>query len=175
MVFTPNTSGRSRNAIQRALTAELIKRHATLAVAESCTAGGLGAALTSRAGSSAYFLGGVIVYADELKRHLLRVPAALLQRYGAVSEPVARRMALQVRRLLGATYGVSITGIAGPGGGSSRKPVGTVWVAVATPDTVAVRCCRLHGTRAAVRRQAVHAALTLAFATITVSPARRSA
>lgn len=133
-----------------------------MAVAESCTGGGLGAAVTDRAGSSAYFLGGVIAYDNRLKHSLLGVSEDALGRYGAVSLEVAERMASGCRRRLGADLAVSITGIAGPGGATPGKPVGLVFIGVAT--AAATRAQELHftGDRADVRRQAVVAALRAA-------------
>ena len=109
----------------------LAAQHKTLAVAESCTGGLLGHRLTQVSGSSAYFLGGVIAYANAAKIRDLAVPHERLEQYGAVSEPVARAMAAGVRARFGADYGLAITGIAGPDGGTPDKPVGTVWLAVA--------------------------------------------
>jgi nicotinamide-nucleotide amidase len=106
---------------------------ATLAVAESCTGGLLGARITARAGSSDYFLGGVISYANEVKAALLGVPDELLQRYGAVSDEVAAAMAEGARRATGADYALSVTGVAGPDGGTAEKPVGLVHVACSGP------------------------------------------
>jgi nicotinamide-nucleotide amidase len=125
-------------AVGRLLTAQ----HKTLAVAESCTGGLIGHRLTQIAGSSAYFLGGVIAYANESKIRELGVARELLERHGAVSEEVARAMAAGVRTRFGADYGVATTGIAGPEGGTVEKPVGTVWLAVAdAAGTVAkLRC-----------------------------------
>lgn len=139
----------------------LQQAHATVAVAESCTAGMLGAALTAYAGSSAFFRGGVIAYANDVKQALLRVPARTLEAHGAVSGQTAKAMAAGVRRLVGAEYGVAITGVAGPGGGTRRKPVGTVWTGVAGPAGAVARLHHFKGARAAVRRQAVAAALLL--------------
>lgn len=105
----------------------------TLATAESCTGGLIGHAITNVAGSSSYFLGGIIAYANEAKCRLLGVPQALLTAYGAVSREVALAMAQGARQALGADVAVSATGIAGPSGGSIEKPVGTVYIAVSTP------------------------------------------
>lgn len=105
----------------------------TLSVAESCTGGGLGAALIVRPGASAFFLGGVQSYSNAAKVNLLGVPAASIQAHGAVSEPVARAMAEGAKRALNAQFGVGITGIAGPDGGSEEKPVGTVYIACSGP------------------------------------------
>lgn len=110
----------------------LIENGKTLAVAESCTGGSISSKFTAMAGASAYFLCGVTAYANEVKRDLLGVDASLLEKYGAVSEQVARAMAEGVRRISGADYAVATTGIAGPTGGSPEKPVGTVWFAVAS-------------------------------------------
>ena len=110
----------------------LLESGKTLAVAESCTGGSISAKFTAMAGASAYFLCGVTAYANEAKRDLLGVDAALIERYGAVSEEVARAMAEGARRVSGADFAVATTGIAGPTGGSEQKPVGTVWFAVAS-------------------------------------------
>jgi nicotinamide-nucleotide amidase len=113
---------------------QLRLRGQTVAVAESCTGGGLGAALAAVPGASDVFLGGVIAYANGVKQGLLGVPAELLQAHGAVSDPVAQAMAEGARRATGADWGLAITGVAGPGGGSDEKPVGLVHLAIAGPD-----------------------------------------
>jgi len=113
---------------------QLRQRGQTVAVAESCTGGGLGAALAAVPGASDVFLGGVIAYANGVKQGLLGVPAELLQAHGAVSDPVAQAMAEGARRATGADWGLAITGVAGPGGGSDEKPVGLVHLAIAGPD-----------------------------------------
>jgi PncC family amidohydrolase len=110
----------------------LRRRGLTLAVAESCTGGGLGDAVTDIAGSSDYFLGGVIAYSNGVKEALLGVPHGLLEAQGAVSGEVAGAMAEGARRLLGADVALSITGIAGPTGGTPEKPVGLVYISLAT-------------------------------------------
>ncbi|MBO5351060.1 MAG: competence/damage-inducible protein A [Alistipes sp.] len=118
----------------------LIERRATLALAESCTGGKIASKFTAMAGASAYLLAGVVAYANEAKMNILGVDAELIRRHGAVSEEVARAMAEGVRRLTGADYALSTTGIAGPTGGSAEKPVGTVWFALATPtETIALK------------------------------------
>ena len=125
--------GADGDSLASVLVDRLRQRGETLAVAESCTGGGLGAALAAVPGASDVFLGGVIAYANAVKQELLGVPADLLQRHGAVSDPVARAMAQGVQRLTGATWTIAVTGIAGPAGGSAEKPVGTVYIAVAGP------------------------------------------
>lgn len=138
----------------------LQSRGLTVAVAESCTGGMLGARLTDVPGSSAWFAGGVIAYANEIKETELNVPAALIQNHGAVSEAVAVAMADGVRDRMGAGAGVAITGIAGPTGGTPEKPAGLVVIAVSLgPATV--RTYRFVGDRAMVRQQSVIAALEL--------------
>ena len=112
----------------------LRQRGQSVAVAESCTGGGLGAALAAVPGASEVFLGGVIAYANRVKQQVLGVPEALLETHGAVSDPVAEAMAEGARRLTGADWGLAITGVAGPGGGSEQKPVGLVHIAVAGPQ-----------------------------------------
>lgn len=114
----------------------LLAANATVATAESCTGGNVAAMLTSIAGSSAYFMGSVVAYANEAKMAMLDVPEDLLKEHGAVSAPVAEAMAMGVRTRLGTTYAVSTTGIAGPGGGTPEKPVGLVYMALAGPDGV---------------------------------------
>lgn len=112
----------------------LIQRGKTLAVAESCTGGVIASKFTAMAGASNYFLGGVVAYANEAKRDILGVSMDDIECFGAVSEVVALEMAEGVRRITGADYAIATTGIAGPTGGSKQKPVGTVWMAIATPE-----------------------------------------
>ena len=122
--------------VQEALSGCLVRQGLTLAVAESCTGGALGAALVARAGASAFFRGGVQSYSNAAKVQLLGVDEALISEHGAVSEAVAKAMAKGVREKFGADFGVSITGIAGPDGGSEDKPVGTVYMACDGPSGV---------------------------------------
>ena len=131
----------------------------TVAVAESCTGGGLGARLTARPGSSAYVLGGVIVYSDEVKRDLLGVDPEVLRRHGAVSGPTAEAMATGARRLIGSDWALSVTGIAGPGGGTPEKPVGLVYLSVAGPGGTSSRELHLRGDRDAIRNRSVALAM----------------
>jgi len=132
-----------------------------LAVAESCTAGLIGARLTSVPGSSSYFLGGIIAYSNDLKKILLNVPAELLDSEGAVSGPVVEAMARGVIAATGAHCGISVTGVAGPDGGTREKPVGTVWVGVSLPSETMSRQYNFTGNRDEVREQAVKAAMEL--------------
>jgi nicotinamide-nucleotide amidase len=136
-------------------------RGLTIGVAESCTGGLLGARLTAIAGSSDVVAGGVIAYANSLKTALLDVTPGVLAHQGAVSEPVVREMAAGARAATGASIGIGITGIAGPGGGSEEKPVGTVWIASDVEGAVESRRLRLIGDRAEVRQRAAQAALEM--------------
>ncbi|MGZ8470365.1 MAG: competence/damage-inducible protein A [Gemmatirosa sp.] len=133
----------------------------TIAVAESCTGGLLGARLTAVPGSSDVVLGGVIAYHNAVKEQQLGVPAAVLAEHGAVSEAVARRMASGVRARLGASIGIAITGVAGPGGGTEEKPVGTVWMAVDVDGEVRAHRSVFLGDRAEIRFRATQFALEL--------------
>jgi len=136
-------------------------RHATVAVAESCTGGMLGARITSTPGSSDYFSGGFITYSNLLKSQLLGVSTETLERYGAVSSQTAEAMAAGARERTGATYAISITGVAGPDGGSEEKPVGLVYIGIAGPEgTVAVNR-RFLGDRQRIRVFTVQMALDL--------------
>jgi len=148
----------------RALAATVVRllssRAETLAVAESCTGGLVGAWITTTPGASAVYWGGVIAYVDEAKVRLLGVGAATLRRHGAVSEATAREMAAGVRDVARSRWGVGVTGIAGPGGATPEKPAGTVCIAVDGPASV----CRKYlfpGSRDEVRRAATREALRL--------------
>jgi nicotinamide-nucleotide amidase len=136
-------------------------RGLTLATAESCTGGMVAERLTSIPGSSRSYLGGVVVYSDDLKTTLAGVPAPLIAQHGAVSGPVAKSLAEGIRRRTGATYGVSITGVAGPGGGTEEKPVGLVYVAVADEKETEVVEKNLVGDRDRIRHWASQQALDL--------------
>ena len=125
--------GSDADSLSSVVLALLRQRGQTLAVAESCTGGGIGAALAAVPGASDGFLGGVIAYANAVKQAVLGVPAELLERHGAVSDAVALAMAQGARQLTGATWAIAVTGVAGPGGGTAEKPVGLVHIAIAGP------------------------------------------
>jgi len=130
----------------------------TCATAESCTGGGVGAAITAIPGSSAVYLGGVVSYANEVKSGVLGVKEETLSAFGAVSSETAAEMAAGARRLTGADIAVSVTGVAGPGGGTPEKPVGLVWFGIASAECVRTEKALFSGNRARVREQAaVHA------------------
>jgi nicotinamide-nucleotide amidase len=147
--------------VDELIAAALADRGLTVATAESCTAGLLAARLTTRPGSSAWVLGGVAAYANSAKEELLGVPRELLDRHGAVSPAVAGAMAEGARARFGADVGIGITGIAGPGGGTPGKPVGTVHLSVVGPDGGESRALRLSGSRTVVRERSVTVAMQL--------------
>ena len=133
----------------------------TVCTAESCTGGNIAHQITLVAGSSAYYVGGVVSYANEVKINTLGVPAEYIEKNGAVSKPVVEAMAIGVRKLMDADYSIATSGIAGPGGGSAEKPVGTVWMAVADRENVYSQLCNFSGNRAEVIEQATEAAFEL--------------
>ena len=139
----------------------LVEKKLTCATAESCTGGGVGYAITGVSGSSAVFWGGVISYDNSVKRDVLGVPEEVLSTKGAVSPECAAAMAEGVRRLLKTDLAVSLTGIAGPGGGSAEKPVGLVWFGLASQAGTATEKKIFPGDREAVRRAAIEHAIGL--------------
>jgi nicotinamide-nucleotide amidase len=147
------------DTLEGVLIRELCHRGEKLAVAESCTGGGLGERLTRVPGCSGTFLGGIISYSNEVKARQLGVSGKTLREHGAVSEPCAREMAEGARRSLAADWGVSITGIAGPDGGLEHKPVGQVIIGVAGPKGTAVSEHRFRGSREQIRLRSVQWAL----------------
>jgi PncC family amidohydrolase len=138
-----------------------LERNLTVATAESCTGGLLAKLITDVAGSSGYFLGGIVAYSNEAKIGLLGVREEELVAHGAVSAQVARSMAIGARHRLGADVAVSVTGIAGPGGGGAAKPVGLAYLAVADAAGADVRRFQWSGDRVGVREAAARAALEL--------------
>ena len=145
-----------------AVVGELLRgKGKSLAVAESCTGGQVAASLTSITGSSEYFVGGVVAYSNELKEKFLGVETPTLEKHGAVSQPTARAMAIGIRNRTGADIGVSITGIAGPGGGSEEKPVGTVCFGLATASGASDFRCQFRGRRWQIQAMSTYQALDL--------------
>jgi len=139
----------------------LSKNKQTLAVAESCTGGLLGGEFTSIPGSSAYFLGGVIAYSNSIKERILEVKHNTLSEHGAVSRETALEMAANVRNIFGSDYGISITGIAGPGGGTPEKPVGTVWIGLSSARGIQAEKFTFGTDREINRQRAIGSALNL--------------
>ncbi len=153
--------GRDDDTLAGAVGARLVERKQTVGLAESCTGGMLGSMLTEAAGSSRYFTGAVVAYDNEVKIAQLGVDRALIVRDGAVSESVACAMAAGARETLRTTWALSITGVAGPDGGTAEKPVGTVWLGIAGPDGVRATKTFWPGEREQVRRMASTNALHL--------------
>ena len=145
--------------LSKKLGAALLLRKATVTVAESCTGGGVASAITAIAGSSQWFHCGYITYANHAKSNILGVPVSLLQAEGAVSESVVRSMVEGAAQCAKADFAVAISGIAGPSGGSSEKPVGTVWLAWLGPQGVRSERYQLSGDRNAVREQSIKISL----------------
>ena len=146
------------------LVRKLAEKGLTCATAESCTGGGVGSAITAVSGSSAIFWGGVISYDNSVKRDVLGVPEEVWATQGAVSSECAAAMAEGARRLLKTDLAVSLTGIAGPGGGSAEKPVGLVWFGLASAKGVVTEKRIFPGDRAAVRAAAIEHALQILLA-----------
>ena len=146
-------------ALAERLQGVCLGRGLTVAAAESCTGGLIADAITSVAGSSGYFLGSVVSYANSAKAAILGVPEGLLEAHGAVSVQVARAMAVGARERFGADLAVSVTGVAGPDGGTAAKPVGLTYIGLADPDGVDVRRLHFDGDRAFNRTAGAEAAL----------------
>lgn len=166
LVFAEGGQEAENTSSAEALLALMKQRGETVATAESCTGGGIAQALTDVAGSSATFLGGWVTYSNERKVQDLGVEQELVDQHGAVSAPVVEAMAQGARERSGATYAVSVSGVAGPGGGSEDKPLGTVWFAVASPIGVESIRKRFNGSRSVVREYAVKQAIELVRRTV---------
>jgi nicotinamide-nucleotide amidase len=141
------------------LSMALLHKRQKVCTAESCTGGLIAKTFTDLAGSSDWFDRGFVTYSNAAKHEMLGVPASLIEDYGAVSEAVANAMASGALRHSEADYAVAVTGVAGPGGGSEEKPVGTVWIAVASADQLQAQCHHFDGDRAAVREATLLAVL----------------
>lgn len=141
------------------LAKQLLEAQIMVATAESCTGGGIAAAFTDLAGSSAWFDAGFVTYSNQAKMHMLGVQESTLISHGAVSEPVVREMVAGAVANSQAQLAVAVSGIAGPGGGSEEKPVGTVWFAWGDEDKQVTERCVFAGNRQQVREQAVHRAI----------------
>lgn len=153
--------GLDDDSLAAALGRELSRAGVTLATAESCTGGLVGALITEVPGSSAYYHGGAVTYSNDEKMRQLGVREQTLIAHGAVSEACVIEMAEGARRVIGTDYGVAISGVAGPGGGTPEKPVGTVWLAMSGPDGTTTRLLQWPGTRSRIRERAAYWALTM--------------
>lgn len=154
-------------SFELAIADKFVATGATLSAAESCSGGLIAHRITNVSGSSAYFLGGIVSYSNEAKESLLGVSHDILVTYGAVSGPVARAMAEGAQRVFESDYAIGVTGIAGPTGGTEDKPVGLVYIAVATPHETVVTRNRFDGTREEVKKQTADAALRLVLEQLT--------
>ncbi|UQY33615.1 CinA family protein [Pseudomonas fulva] len=154
-----NIDDRPITALAARLGQALLTKGAQVSTAESCTGGGIAEAITRVAGSSAWFEAGFVTYSNAQKTRQLGVPEAHFARVGAVSREVVEAMVQGARTQSGARYAVAVSGVAGPGGGSQEKPVGTVWIAWGDGETLFSRRFQFPGDRDAVRRQTVEAAL----------------
>jgi nicotinamide-nucleotide amidase len=161
LALTDRIYSQDGSSMEEVIARLLTMNNATISAAESCTGGLLAQRLTSIAGSSSYFLGGAVCYSNEMKTAWANVPAELIQTKGAVSTEVAIALADGIRRSVGSTLGVGITGIAGPGGGSDEKPVGTVHIALSHAGGVKERGMRFPGDREAIRWHASQLALDM--------------
>ncbi len=139
----------------------LIKNRKTISVAESCTGGSLSALFTQISGSSKYFILGVVTYSNKSKEGILNIPPALIAKKGAVSQEVVQRMAQSVRKIAKTDFGIAITGIAGPTGGTPGKPVGTVFIAVNSKTKTICKKFHFSASRTAIRNKAALSALKL--------------
>lgn len=155
--------------LEQLLAQTLTKKKKTLCVAESCTGGLLCDRITNISGSSTFFKGGVVTYSNEIKSHLLKISTGLLKKHGAVSQPVAKTMAIQARKIFKTDWAVAITGIAGPTGGNKQKPVGTTFIGVAHLKKVVVKKFLFKGTRSQIKQQATTQAIKLLLFQITIT------
>jgi len=165
-IFAERIFGLDDETMESVVGKLLSSRGETVSTAESCTGGLLASRITDVSGSSAYFIGGVVAYSYQAKLFLVGVDPAFIQEHGEVSEEVARDMASGVRRRFGTTYGMGVTGIAGPTGGTDKKPVGTVHIAVATATKVEHRKIFFHGSRELIKWQSTQSVLDLMRLTI---------
>ena len=162
-IIPDNIAGFEEASVEELVHNILIKRHKTLAVAESCTGGAIASKFTAQAGASTYFLCGVVSYSNESKSNVLGVLMSDITQYGAVSEQVAKAMAQGARVVSGADFAISTTGIAGPTGGSPEKPVGTVWIGVATPERCFAVCKNCGTDRSQVISRATAYAIAMLY------------
>jgi len=156
-------SEKNNQTIEQVLAANLSEKHQTLAFAESCTGGYLSHLITKLPGSSNYFKGSVIAYANEIKNRILQVPDNILSDVGAVSESTVIYMAKNVRDLFQTDYSIAVSGIAGPAGGSPEKPIGTVWIALVSKKRIETKCFHFGALdrELIIRKTALHALLLL--------------
>ena len=156
--------------LEKAIGDHLREKGWTLSIAESCTGGLICDRITNISGSSDYFMGGMVTYSNESKAKHLGVPLDFIKKYGAVSSPVAKRMAQGVRKAFGTTFGLSTTGVAGPTGGTRRSPIGRVFIGLARGKRTSVRKLDLKGNRREIKEKATEKALQFFYETLVHSP-----
>lgn len=139
----------------------LLKNNKTIAVAESCTGGIISSSLTQLSGSSKYFILGAVTYSNKAKENILKIPHKIITKNSAVSEAVALLMAKNIRRIAKSDFGIAVTGIAGPTGGSPQKPIGTVFIAVSNKNKTICKGFKLNGKRSQIRKKSASEALKL--------------
>jgi nicotinamide-nucleotide amidase len=149
------------DALTQRIATQLLAKRRSVCTAESCTGGLIAKTFTDLAGSSDWFDRGFVTYSNAAKSEMLGVPPSVIEDYGAVSEAVANAMATGALRHSEADFAIAVTGVAGPGGGSAEKPVGTVWIAVASADQLEAQCHQFEGDRAAVREATLVAGLAM--------------
>ena len=147
----------------RFIAEKLKEKKQTLGLAESCTGGYISHLITSLPGSSEYFKGGIIAYSNEIKNRILQIDERIINQYGAVSKEVVEQMAANLLHIYEVDYGIAVSGIAGPGGGSIEKPVGTVWIAIANKNKITTKCFSLNKGRKRIIKQAAITALYMLY------------
>ena len=155
-IFTSDVVAMEDKSLTEVLACQLLEKELTVSCAESCTGGNLAHRIVQNPGSSAYFLGSVVSYTNDVKADVLGVPRKYLDSYGAVSKEVAESMAIGVARIMRSDCAIATTGIAGPDGGMRFKPVGTVWIAVKYGETVVSECLHFQGDRNTVIESATN-------------------
>lgn len=160
-LFSEELVTTENKTVSQVLGQSLLEKELTVASAESCTGGNIAHRIVQEAGSSAYFLGSVVSYSNEVKSEVLGVSRSSIDRFGAVSRQVVEEMVAGVCRLMHSECGIATSGIAGPDGGSKYKPVGTVWIAVKYRDTVISECVRFNGDRNEVIESATNHAMVM--------------
>lgn len=150
-----------KKLLEQQISELLIKQKRTLAITESCTGGLLGDTITNVSGSSNYFLGGIIVYHNKIKQNIVGVQETTIKKFGAVSEETVKELSSNIRKMFGSDIGIAITGIAGPMGGSVKKPVGFTWIGLATEKEIITRNFIWEGDRITNKKNSTQAALRM--------------
>lgn len=161
MIDTPESTSNESESFEKLMGQALRERRLKIAVAESCSGGLISHLITNVPGSSDYFDMGVVVYSNSAKMQILGVPKIIIESFGAVSSECARAMAEGIKRISRCDFGLAVTGIAGPRGGSASKPVGLVFIGLATQKSTSVKDFRFAGSRLEIKEQTAHQALRM--------------